>query len=124
MTIAYWCVLAAAVLPYVSVAFAKYRPDYDNARPREWLARLDGFRARAVWAHHNAFEAFPPFAAGVIIAHLAGAPQGRIDALALAFIAARIAYTACYLLDRPTPRSIVWTVGFACVIGLFVAAAL
>ncbi len=124
MTIAYWCVLAAAVLPYLTVAFAKYRPDYDNARPREWLARLDGFRARAVWAHHNAFEAFAPFAAGVIIAHLAGAPQGRIDALALAFVAARVAYAACYLLDRPTLRSIVWSLGFACVIGLFAVAAL
>jgi uncharacterized MAPEG superfamily protein len=124
MTIAFWCVLAAALIPYFTVGFAKYRPDFDNARPREWLARLEGWRARAFWAHQNAFEAFPPFAAGVIIAQLAGAPQGRVDLLALVFIAARIAYSALYMLDRATLRTIVWTVGIACVVGLFVIAAL
>lgn len=124
MTIAYWCVLAAALIPYFTVGFAKSRRDFDNARPRQWLARLEGWRARAHWAHQNAFEAFPPFAAAVIIAHLAGAPQGRVDALALAFVAARVAYSAFYILDRPALRTVVWTVGIACVIGLFVAAAL
>lgn len=124
MTIAYWCVLAAALLPYLTVGLAKSRRDFDNARPREWLARLTGWRARAHWAHQNAFEAFPPFAAAVIIAHLAGAPQGRIDALALTFVAARLAYAAFYILDRPALRTAVWLAGIACVIGLFVAAAL
>lgn len=123
MTIAYWCVLAAALLPYFTVAVAKSKGDFDNAAPRDWLARQDGFRKRALWAHENAFEAFPPFAAGVVIAHLAHAPQGWIDVLAIAFTVARIAYAALYILDRPTARSIVWTVGFACVVGLFIAAA-
>jgi uncharacterized MAPEG superfamily protein len=124
MTIAYWCVLAAALLPYFTVAVAKSKSDFDNAAPRDWLARQEGFRKRATWAHENAFEAFPPFAAGVIIAHLARAPQGWIDLLAIVFIAARIAYAALYILDQPTVRSIVWTVGFGCVVGLFVAAAM
>lgn len=124
MTIAYWCVLAAALIPYLTVGFAKSRRDFDNARPREWLARLEGWRARAHWAHQNAFEAFPPFAAAVIIAHLAGAPQSRVDALALVFVAARVAYSAFYILDRPALRTVVWTAGIGCVIGLFVAAAL
>lgn len=123
MTIAYWCVLAAALLPYFTVAVAKSKGDFDNAAPRDWLARQDGFRKRALWAHENAFEAFPPFAAGVVIAHLAHAPQGWIDVLAIAFTVARIAYAVLYILDRPTARSIVWTVGFACVVGLFIAAA-
>lgn len=123
MTTAYWCVLAAALLPYLTVAFAKSRGDFDNAAPRAWLARLEGWRARAHWAHQNAFEAFPPFAAAVIIAHLAQAPQNRVDALALGFVAARLLYSAFYILDRPALRSLVWTAGFACVVGLFVIAA-
>jgi len=123
MTTAYWCVLAAALLPYFNVAFAKSRRDFDNAAPRAWLAGLEGWRARAHWAHQNAFEAFPPFAAAVIIAHLAQAPQGRIDTLALSFIAARVLYSLFYVLDKPTLRSIFWTAGFACVAGLFVIAA-
>lgn len=124
MTLAYWCILAAAVLPYFTIAVAKWDRSFDNARPREWLERRQGVAQRAVWAHQNGFEAFPPFAAAVIVAHLAGAAQPSVDALALVFIAARIAYVGAYLADRPGLRSIVWGIGIACVVGLFVAAAL
>jgi uncharacterized MAPEG superfamily protein len=124
MTFAYWCVLVAALLPYLTIAASKVRPDFDNARPREWEERLDGWRKRLYWAHLNGFEAFAPFAAGVIIAHLAGAPQGRIDVLAGVFVAARVAYAVCYYADKPALRSLVWIAGLGCVIGLFVVAAL
>ena len=124
MTLAFWMILAGAMLPYLTVAVAKYRPDYDNAAPRAQLAAADGFRLRAYWAHLNHFEAFPPFAAGVVIAHLAGAAQGRIDALAVAFVLLRVAYTALYIADRPTARSLVWIAALACIVALFVVAAL
>jgi uncharacterized MAPEG superfamily protein len=119
MTIAFWCVLAAALLPYLTVAPAKVKPDFDNRQPRDWEDRQEGWRKRLYWAHLNGFEAFAPFAAGVIIAHFAGAPQGRIDLLAIAFVLARVAYAFCYYADLATLRSLVWTVGFACVVGLF-----
>lgn len=122
MTIAYWCVLVAALLPYVAIAMAKARPDFNNRAPREWTARLEGWRKRAVHAHQNHFEAFAPFAAGVIIAHLARAPQGAIDTIALVFIAARIAYTAAYVGDRPALRSLLWVIALGCVIALFASA--
>jgi uncharacterized MAPEG superfamily protein len=41
----------------------------------------------------------------------------------MTFIAARVAYGLLYIADRPTLRSVVWTVGFACVVGMFIAAA-
>jgi uncharacterized MAPEG superfamily protein len=124
VTLAFWMIFVGAMLPYLTVAVAKYRPDYDNAAPRAQLAAAGGARLRAWWAHLNHFEAFPPFAAGVIIAHLAGASQAGVDALAAAFILLRVAYTVLYIADRPTARSLVWIAGFACVAGLFVAAAL
>lgn len=123
MTLAFWCVLAAALLPYFTVAIGKYDRTYDNRSPRDWEARLDGRKKRAIFAHQNHFEAFAPFAAAVVVAHLAGAPQAWMDALAGAFIAARIAYTWAYLADRHTLRSVLWMAGMACVIGLFIAAA-
>ena len=123
MTFAYWCVLAAALLPYLTVALAKYGRGYDNRSPRDWEARLEGRSRRAVFAHQNHFEAFAPFAAAVIIAHLVVAPQLPIDVLAGAFIAARIAYTWAYLADRHSLRSLLWMAGFVCVIGLFAVAA-
>ena len=49
---------------------------------------------------------------------MAGADQGRIDALALVFIAARIAYTWAYLADKATLRSLIWAVGLAVSIAL------
>jgi uncharacterized MAPEG superfamily protein len=123
MTIAYWCILVAALLPYFTVAPAKARRDFDNRAPREWESRLDGWRARLYWAHLNGFEAFAPFAAAVIVAHLAKAPQAQVDALAVTFVAARIAYAVCYYADRSTLRSIVWSIGALCVIGLFAVGA-
>ena len=124
MTFAYWCILLAALLPYLTIAAPKVRPDFDNNRPRDWEEKLDGWRKRLYWAHQNAFEAFPPFAAAVIVAHLAGAPQARIDVLAGAFIVVRVAYAWCYYADRASLRSIVWVAGIGCVIGLFVVAGL
>lgn len=123
MTTAYWCVLAAALTPYLAVVLAKAQPGFNNRAPRPWLERQTGWRQRAYWAHQNSFEAFPPFAAAVIIAHLAQAPQGHVDALALAFVLARLGYIAAYVGDKPVLRSLVWAVGMLCVIGLFVVSA-
>lgn len=125
MTIAYWCVLIAGLMPLFTVAIAKRgRPDFDNAEPRAWLDKQSGLRRRADYAHRNHFEAFPFFAAGVIIAQQVHAAQNMLNLLALVFIAARIAYTVLYLADRPSLRSAVWGVAFLAAIGLFVLAGL
>ena len=123
MTLAYWCILIAALLPYMTVAFAKIKPGYNNRSPREWEEKLDGWRKRAIHAHVNHFEAFAPFAAGVIVAHLARAPQHAIDAIAVVFVLARLGYTGAYLAGKPALRSSIWLVGLACVIALFAVAA-
>lgn len=124
MTLAYWCVLVAALLPIVWAGVAKSgQKGYDNARPREFLGSLSGWPARANHAQQNSYETFPFFAAGVIIAHLCAVPQGTIDALAVTFVVARTAYGICYIADWSTPRSLVWLVGFGCTVALFVTSA-
>lgn len=122
MTIAIACLLVAVLMPLITVAPAKYHRTYDNHAPRDWMAGLSGWRKRAVAAHLNHFEAFAPFAAGVLAAELVKAPQGVIDGLALAFIAARIVYTALYYADKPAMRSLVWMGGFACTVALYAVA--
>jgi uncharacterized MAPEG superfamily protein len=119
MTVAYVCVLIAALLPYAFAGIAKWSGDFDNRAPREYLSRLSGHRQRAHWVQLNAFESFPVFAAAVLIAHQRGAPQSRVDALALAFVAARVLYGACYLADLATLRSLVWIASMAVVVALF-----
>ncbi|MEN9862325.1 MAG: hypothetical protein RLZZ601_89 [Pseudomonadota bacterium] len=120
MTIAYWCVLFMGLFPYVAAGIAKKGFEgYDNGMPRQWLAKQTGFRARANAAQANLFESLPFFFAAVIIASMANAPQGRIDLLAIGFVAARIAYLVCYVANWPTTRSIVWLAGIACVVSIF-----
>jgi uncharacterized MAPEG superfamily protein len=125
MTIAYWCVLIAGLMPLFTIVFAKRgRPDFDNAEPRAWLEKQSGLRRRADYAHRNHFEAFPFFAAGVIIAQQVHAAQNMVNLLALIFIVARVIYTILYLKDRPSQRSAVWGIAFLAAIGLFVLAGL
>ena len=124
MTIAFWCVLVAGFLPYFGTLTAKIGGDsFDNRNPRDWLDAQSGFRKRANAAQHNSFEAFPFFAAAVIIAHVAGAPQGRIDLFAVVFILARLFYIAFYVADMATLRSLAWFVGLGSVVALFLAVA-
>jgi len=127
MTLAYWMILAAAMVPYIGTYYAKFADGgartYDNHAPRAKVDSLPPHRRRAYWAQLNGFEAFPPFAAGVIVAHLGGASQPWINALAAGFVALRVIYTLLYIHDKATARSLVWAAAFACVAGLFVAAA-
>ena len=120
MTFAAWCILMAALLPYLCASAAKFGgPGYDNAEPRAFLATLSGWRARADAAQRNGFEAFPPFAAGVLVAQLAHAPQGRVDLLALGFIAARVLYSLAYIAGIAWVRTLLFGVGILCVVLLF-----
>jgi uncharacterized MAPEG superfamily protein len=124
MTIAFWCVLVAGLLPYAGTLTAKIGGEgFDNRNPRDWLSAQSGFRRRANSAQLNSFEAFPLFAAAVVVAHLAGAPQGRIDTLAVTFIVARLFYIGFYLADLAQLRSLAWLVGFGTAIAIFLTPA-
>jgi uncharacterized MAPEG superfamily protein len=123
MTFSLWCVLLAALLPVIWAGLAKTgAKGYDNHKPRIFMATLEDWPQRANWAQSNAYEAFPPFAAGVIIAHLAGANQLATDILAGTFLILRILHGIYYIQDKANQRSIVWSLGFLSVIGLFIAA--
>ena len=121
MTIAELCLLAFVVLTITSIMPAKLNGvrDYDNGNPRDPRFYTPGLRARSQGAHLNGYEAFPFFAASVILAEMRTVAQGTVNALAVAFVVARIVYVLLYLGDRPTLRSAVWFVGFACNLGIF-----
>uniref|UniRef100_UPI00355714D0 MAPEG family protein n=1 Tax=Pandoraea sputorum TaxID=93222 RepID=UPI00355714D0 len=91
MTVAFWCVLIAILLPLICSVIAKassgkFRSGH-NRDPRDFLDRLEGLPRRAHAAQLNGFEVLPGFAAAVIIAHIAGNAQlGTIDVLAVLFI--------------------------------------
>jgi uncharacterized MAPEG superfamily protein len=121
MTIAEWCVFGAVLLYLLTIAPFKAAGSrsFDNARPRDPEFYRDPLRARALGAHLNGIEAFPFFAAAVLLAEFRAAPQHLIDELAVLFLLVRAAYVLTYLGDRPTLRSILWNVGFVINAGIF-----
>lgn len=127
MTIAEICILVSCLLPIACAGLAKSKGfgkprrlgGFDNHNPRQWLAKLEGWQARANAAQLNSFEALPIFIAGVLIAERLQAPVGRVDGLALLFVACRIGYIAAYLADRPNLRSALWVVGLGASVALF-----
>lgn len=116
MTLANWCIAAACILPMAvaltpKVASVKTGDRYDNANPREWAGRLNGWGKRAIAAHQNGFEALPLFIAAVILAQQAHANQDRIDILAMTFVLIRVIYSIIYISNLATLRTLVWFAG-------------
>ena len=118
VTVAYWAVLVAALLPIACAWLAKSgqmtRPrregGLDNQHPREWLARQTDWRARANAAQANSFEALPFFIGAVIIAHQLGGSQVRVDVLAFLFVVLRVLYIMMYVANMANARSLLWAV--------------
>ncbi len=126
MTVAEWCVFGTLMLYLLTIASVKwigYRR-FDNSKPRDPDFYEDPIRARALGAHQNGIEAFPFFAVAVLLAEFRLGPLRLIDELAVLFLIVRIAYVFTYLGNRPTLRSILWSLGFAINIAIFFLPAL
>ena len=118
MTLLIWCLLIAAILPFlakapVAVAMNKLG-GYDNNHPREQQSKLTGLGARALSAHQNAFESLIIFAAAILCALVTNTISESIQTLAVIHICARIIYNVLYLMNIGTLRSIVWAIGLIC----------
>ncbi len=121
------CLLASALMVLltkapVAIAQAREQGGYDNRHPRAQQARLTGFGARALASHQNMLEAFPIFAAGLLLALFAEADSFWISVLAVAFLIARVAYSIFYLADYHLLRSMSWGGGFGASVALMALA--
>ncbi|MCA9537774.1 MAG: MAPEG family protein [Myxococcales bacterium] len=129
MTIPFWCLAAACLLPYL-IFGATVRPravlpgGLDNNHPRVQQATLEGFGARMIGAHKNAFEALGVFAPAVIVAHLAGADPIWSARLALVFIGARVLHPIFYGANIAPLRTLSFATGLLAALGQFVLAAM
>ena len=121
MTVAEWCVFGTLMLYLLTIAPIKWIGfrRFDNSRPRDPAFYGDPLAARALGAHQNGIEAFPFFAVAVLLAEFHGGPQRLVNELAILFLIVRIAYVLTYLGDRPTLRSILWSIGFAINLAIF-----
>jgi uncharacterized MAPEG superfamily protein len=94
-----------------------------NLTPQNYLdptprpVPLWGMRANRAFI--NAVESFAPFAALVIVANLAGKANATTAFLATSFFWLRLAHVVVYLLGIPYLRTVIFTLGYVAVIGIF-----
>lgn len=123
MSIALWCIAVGALMPLLWAWYAKAKGRFglrDNHNPREFMDKLTGQAQRANWAQQNALEAFPQFAAAVLVAsHVGKIAPDTLNALALAWVALRLAYGVLYIADLAKLRSVVWSLAMACWVAMF-----
>jgi uncharacterized MAPEG superfamily protein len=110
---------AALWIPYIASQVMTNGPlsgeNYADPAPRP--VPLWGQRANR--AHINAVESFAPFAALVIVAQLAGKANGMTAFWAASFFWLRLAHAVVYWTAIPYLRTVLFTLGFVCVVGLF-----
>ena len=85
--------------------------------PTQRPVPLWGKRADRVYM--NAVESFAPFAALVIVVHLAGKANAMTAFWAMAFFWLRLAHAVVYLLGLPFLRTLIFTLGYVAVLGIF-----
>ena len=90
-------------------------PNYLDPAPRP--VPLWGKRADRVYL--NAVETFAPFAVLVILIHLTGKANATTAMLAMVFFWLRAVHALVYWAAIPYIRTVVFTLGFAVIIGLF-----
>jgi uncharacterized MAPEG superfamily protein len=110
---------AALWIPYIACQVMMNGPlsgeNYVDPAPRP--VPLWGQRAHR--AYLNAVECFAPFAAMVLVAQIAGKANGMTAFWAMSFFWLRLAHAIVYLAAVPYVRTVLFTLGFVCVVGLF-----
>ena len=118
--LAFTAILTASLwIPYVvSQVLTNGFPTAENYRdptPRP----LPPWGKRADRTYLNAVETFAPFAALVIVVHLAGKANAMTAFWAMAYFWLRIAHAVIYLLGIPYLRTVVFTLGYVAIVGIF-----
>jgi uncharacterized MAPEG superfamily protein len=118
--LAYTALLTAALwIPYIisQVTTNGFLAPVNYRDPAQRPVPLWGRRADR--AHLNAVEAFAPFAALVLVAHVAGKANAMTAFWATSFFWLRLIHAVVYWLAIPYIRTVVFTLGFICVAGIF-----
>jgi uncharacterized MAPEG superfamily protein len=120
MYLAWTAMLTAALwIPYVIAQVKNNGPLKPNNYVDPTKRPLPHWGMRADRTYLNAVEVFAPFAALVIIAHLAGKANAMTAFWAACFFWLRVTHAVVYLLGVPYVRTVVFTAGFVAIGGIF-----
>src|SRR5467141_4730083 len=118
--LAFTAILTATLwIPYVIAQVTTNGPlkpqNYVDPTPRP----LPLWGKRADRAYVNAVETFAPFAALVIVVHLAGKANAMTAFWAASYFWVRLAHAVVYLLGIPLVRTVLFTLGYVAIAGIF-----
>ena len=118
--LSYTAMLTAALwIPYVVAQVAANGPlqpgNYRDPTPRS--VPLWGKRADRVYL--NAIEVFAPFATLVLVAHVTGRANAMTAFWSTSFFWLRLAHAIVYLFAIPYVRTLIFTLGFVAIGGIF-----
>lgn len=119
--LAFTAMLTAALwIPYIvcQVATNGFLAAENYVDPAPRPVPLWGKRADRVYI--NAVETFAPFAALVLLIHIAGKENATTALLAMSFFWLRVAHAVVYWFGIPFIRTLIFTLGFLTVLGLFI----
>jgi uncharacterized MAPEG superfamily protein len=118
-----YSILGAVILvyfPFLFVGFARAQVGYDTSAPRAMFDRLPPYAQRATWAHQNSFEALIIYSAAALMAYVTDVNSALAEGAAIAFLGARLFYSAFYVANIPIARSLMFGIGSTCSTLLFV----
>jgi uncharacterized MAPEG superfamily protein len=119
--LAFTALLTASLwIPYIVAQVVTNGPlqplNYVDPTPRP----VPDWGKRAHRAYLNAIETFAPFAALVIAIQLAGKNDWMTAFWAMSYFWIRLAHAIVFLAAIPYIRTILFVLGYVCVVGLFV----
>lgn len=108
-------------LPFLVVVYARLQIGFQAlATPRAVFDKLPPLAQRATWAHQNAFETFPIFAAAALMGYVTGLQSSTAAWAAITFVIARALYPVFYILNIVAGRSLMFASGMLSTATLFV----
>jgi uncharacterized MAPEG superfamily protein len=119
--LAFTALLTASLwIPYIVAQVVTNGPlqplNYVDPTPRP----VPDWGKRAHRAYLNAIETFAPFAALVVAIQLAGKNDSMTAFWAMSYFWIRLAHAIVFLAAIPYIRTILFVLGYVCVVGLFV----
>lgn len=112
LTALLWIPYIVGRISVVGLPTPRTYQDPENPPLPAWVRRCDR-------AHLNAVESLIPFAALVLVAHVAGVNNDQTALCAMVYFWARVAHAAVFWLGLPYLRTLIFTVGLLATLGIF-----